>query len=74
VDGDAFVPFGMKNSKKLSDFFVERKVPLFEKMTIPLLVADEGIVWVCGMRLDDRFRISPSTKRILKLEYARRPS
>jgi tRNA(Ile)-lysidine synthase len=74
VDGDTFVPFGMKNSKKLSDFFVERKVPLFEKMTIPLLVADEGIVWVCGMRLDDRFRISPSTKRILKLEYARRPS
>ena len=68
-EGDWFIPLGMKEKKKLSDFFVDQKIPLFEKHLIPLLISDDDIVWVCGQRLDDRFKITPTTTKYLKLEY-----
>jgi tRNA(Ile)-lysidine synthase len=71
-DGDWFVPLGMREKKKLSDFFIDEKIPLFEKLAIPLLVSDGDIVWVCGKRLDDRNKIRPTTTRVVKLEYAPR--
>ena len=67
--GDWFIPFGMSDSKKISDFLIDKKIPLFKKHNIPILVSDENIVWICGIRLDDRFKITPMTKKILKLEF-----
>lgn len=68
-EGDWFYPLGMGGRKKLSDFFIDAKIPLFEKRSIPVLESDGAIVWVCGRRIDHRFRVSESTKRIMKLEY-----
>jgi tRNA(Ile)-lysidine synthase len=69
-EGDSFIPLGMSGRKKISDFFVDEKVPLQEKHRIPLLLTASGeVIWVCGMRLDDRFKITPATRRVLKLEY-----
>jgi tRNA(Ile)-lysidine synthase len=68
-EGDWFTPFGMKTKKKLSDFFIDKKIPLFKKLTVPILESDNNIVWVCGMRLDNRFRVTKNTKNILKLEF-----
>ena len=70
-EGDAFVPLGMEGRKKVSDFFVDEKVPARGKKSIPLLLTPGGeIVWVCGMRLDDRFKVTPATRRVMKLEYS----
>ena len=70
-DGDSFTPLGMSGRKKVSDFFIDEKIPLYEKQRIPLLVTAGGeVVWVCGMRLDDRFKITPATRRVLRLEYS----
>ncbi len=69
ADGDWFIPLGMKDKKKLSDFFIDEKVPLFEKRIIPVLFSDEAVVWICGKRLDDRYKVTPKTKNILKIEY-----
>ncbi|HUI09266.1 MAG TPA: tRNA lysidine(34) synthetase TilS [Bacteroidota bacterium] len=70
-EGDSFVPLGMGGRKKVSDFFVDEKVPASGKKEIPLLVTPGGeIVWVCGMRLDDRFKITPATRRVIKLEFS----
>jgi tRNA(Ile)-lysidine synthase len=71
-EGDSFMPLGMREKKKLSDFFIDEKIPLFEKLTIPILVSEGEIVWVCGKRLDDRHKITSGTTRILKLEYTPR--
>jgi tRNA(Ile)-lysidine synthase len=61
----------MSGRKKISDFFVDEKIPLHEKRRIPILLTAGGeVIWVCGMRLDDRFKITPSTRRVLKLEYS----
>ncbi len=71
-DGDAFVPLGMKTKKKISDFFVDAKIPIYEKHQIPILETKTGdVVWVCGHRIDDRFKITGDTKRVLKLEFSR---
>jgi tRNA(Ile)-lysidine synthase len=69
ADGDWFVPLGMDARKKLSDFFVDRKVPVAQKRRIPILVSGSDIVWVCGERLDDRFKMTPETRRALVLRY-----
>jgi tRNA(Ile)-lysidine synthase len=71
-EGDAFVPLGMKGKKKVSDFLIDEKVPAFDKPTIPVLETEEGeIVWLCGRRIDERFKISHDTHKILKLEFRR---
>jgi tRNA(Ile)-lysidine synthase len=67
--GDWFFPFGMKQRKKLSDFFIDAKIPLFEKESIAIVESDNDIVWICGYRLDNRYKITPATKNIIKMEY-----
>lgn len=66
--GDWFKPLGLRGKKKLSDFLIDEKIPLYEKESIPVLESHGNIVWVCGVRLDDRCRITDSTRNVLKLE------
>jgi tRNA(Ile)-lysidine synthase len=66
--GDYFRPLGMDQMKKLSDFFINEKFSVFEKEKVWLLVSDGKIAWICGHRLDDRFKIQKDTSRILRIE------
>ncbi|MBP1648744.1 MAG: tilS, partial [Bacteroidetes bacterium] len=71
-EGDTFVPLGMKTKKKISDFFVDSKIPIYEKRNFPILETKDGeVIWLCGQRLDDRFKLTRDTKRVLKLEFTR---
>jgi tRNA(Ile)-lysidine synthase len=65
--GDYFFPLGMDQMKKLSDFFVDEKVPVPEKERTWILACGKKIVWVMGKRIDHRFRITENTKRVLIL-------
>ncbi|HXB40944.1 MAG TPA: tRNA lysidine(34) synthetase TilS [Bacteroidia bacterium] len=67
-NGDRFVPLGMWHSKKLSDFFVGEKMSMFDKDNQWILRNKEAIVWVIGRRIDDRFKITPSTKTVCIIE------
>jgi tRNA(Ile)-lysidine synthase len=67
--GDTFYPLGMKGKKLLSDFFIDLKLNRFQKENTWLLLSGQDIIWVVGMRLDNRFRITSDTKRVLKIEY-----
>ncbi len=67
--GDWFIPLGMNEKKKLSDYFIEQKVPRFKKQSIPILTSENEIVWICGQRLDERYKVTSSTTSILKMEY-----
>lgn len=68
-EGDSFQPFGMNGkSKKISKLFKDEKLSLIEKENSWLLCSKEQIVWVVGMRQDERFKIEKTTKKILKIE------
>ncbi|GAB2697229.1 tRNA lysidine(34) synthetase TilS [Mucilaginibacter koreensis] len=67
--GDEFYPLGMKGRKKLSDFFINQKVPLNQKHRIPILVNGNGdILWVAGYRISDRYKLTPNTKKVIIFE------
>lgn len=65
--GDSFMPFGMCNYKKISDFFIDNKFSLLEKEQCWLLVSGKDIVWIVGKRTDNRFRVTDSTDSILEI-------
>ncbi len=64
---DSFYPLGMKNKKKLSNFFIDQKIDRFAKEKTWLLECNGKIIWVVGLRIDDRFKVAESTKTVLKL-------
>ena len=68
--GDRFRPYGMKHGTKLlSDFLTDRKVSILDKQTQLVAVdsSTDAIIWIVGREIDHRYRISPTTKRILRL-------
>lgn len=67
MNGDIFMPLGMKGKMKLKKFFVSLKVPKEERRTIPLLLSDNDIIWIIGLRIDERFKITESTGKALKV-------
>ncbi|HCY74820.1 MAG TPA: tRNA lysidine(34) synthetase TilS [Ignavibacteriales bacterium] len=65
--GDKFYPIGMRGTKKVSDYLNDIKINSFEKKDQLVLENDGRIVWVVGKRLDNRFKLKPNTKKVLKL-------
>jgi len=67
--GDRFQPLGMESPKKLQDFMVDAKIPRAWRDNVPLVCSPQHILWVVGWRLDHRARVTPSTKRVLCLDF-----
>ena len=65
--GDRFEPLGAKGAKTLGDFFTDAKAPVEYRKRIGLVCDDAGIVWVIGMRIAERVKITAGTREILKL-------
>lgn len=69
IEGAVFQPFGMQGkSKKVSKFFKDEKLSLIEKEATWLLYSGNEIVWIVGIRQDERFGITNSSKNILKIQ------
>jgi len=65
--GDFFFPIGLNGKKKVSKFFKDEKCSLLDKENTWLLYSKNEIVWVVGKRMDDRFKVTKSTSKILKI-------
>lgn len=62
--GDKFQPLGMRGKKKLSDFFIDKKVSVTAKENTWLMISGNKIVWVVGMRVDEAFKVTEKTTKI----------
>jgi tRNA(Ile)-lysidine synthase len=66
--GDWIRPLGMKGKKLLSDIFIDRKIPEFERRGVPLVASGENIAWIAGVMISDEFKITNDTKKVLRIQ------
>jgi tRNA(Ile)-lysidine synthase len=66
--GDRFSPLGMCGRQKVKKFFINNKVPRWQRQKCPILLSRDKIIWIAGHRIDDSVKVRPQTRRILKAE------
>ena len=68
-EGDRMIPLGMKGGKLISDMLTDSKVSYFDRQRQYVLLNNEQqIIWLLGRRIDDRYKITSSTKTVLKIK------
>ncbi|MGB3466860.1 MAG: tRNA lysidine(34) synthetase TilS [Cyclobacteriaceae bacterium] len=67
-EGDKFRPLGMRGKKKVSDFMIDNKIPLNLKKSYRVLESAGEIVWLIGLRIDERYKINETTEKVYQIE------
>ncbi|MDD3226635.1 MAG: tRNA lysidine(34) synthetase TilS [Tissierellia bacterium] len=70
--GDSMIPCGMKGSKKIKDIFIDLKIPKEERDSKLIIADDENIIWLEGYRINDKYKVSAATKKILNISMGRK--
>ncbi|TSJ80890.1 MAG: tRNA lysidine(34) synthetase TilS [Candidatus Cardinium sp.] len=65
--GDFFHPLGIKGRKKISDLLIDLKIPMAIKNKVLVVTSKDQIIWVVGHRIDERFKIKETTKKVLEI-------
>lgn len=68
-DGDVFKPYKSNGTKKLKEYFIDNKIPRDIRDNIPLITRGNEVVWIIGYKINDKFKVTENTKKVLKLEY-----
>ncbi|MDD3051015.1 MAG: tRNA lysidine(34) synthetase TilS [Candidatus Cloacimonetes bacterium] len=74
MPGDSFRPLGLNHRKKLKDFFIDEKIPKFERDSILIFTdAQDRIIWVGGYRIDQNFAVTEKSKRLISIQIEEVP-
>ncbi len=68
MPGDRFTPLGMKGTKKIKAFFIDRKVPRQERPQIPIVTDRNSVLWIVGLAISETARVTPLSSTCLKIE------
>lgn len=71
LPGDRFQPLGMSQQKKLNVFMIDARIPRSWRSRVPIVCSGNKVLWVVGYRIDERFKVRPETKKVLRLEFKR---
>ena len=63
-DGDRIQPLGMTHEKKIQDILVDKHIPRAQRSQIPLFFSATHCIWLAGIQVDNRVRLTPDTQRI----------
>ena len=69
--GDSFIPLGMNGQKKISDFLIDKKIPLVKKKDILVIESNREIVWVVGHRISDRFKTTDNSENCIRITFSK---
>ena len=70
--GDKFWPLGSRGIKKVKDFFIDSKIPVMERDTVPIVTMNGRPIWIVGFRIDDRIRVTEETRKLLIMSWTKR--
>ncbi|MBC7961066.1 MAG: tRNA lysidine(34) synthetase TilS [Vallitaleaceae bacterium] len=68
-DGDFLLLNGLKQKKKLKDYFIDLKIPRAKRSNIPLLTDGSHVLWVIGYRVNDAYKVDQNTQKILEVKF-----
>ena len=66
--GDRYRPIGLGGDKSVKEIFIDEKIPVSIRPKVPLLVSGEDILWIMGYRIDEKYKVTDSTKKVLRVE------
>ncbi len=69
--GDRFSPLGLAGTQKIQKYFIDHKIDRTERPRCPILLSKNAVVWLAGHRIDGHFKVTPSTRRVLRVEICR---
>jgi tRNA(Ile)-lysidine synthase len=69
LPGDRFQPLGMKQPKKLNVFMIDARIPQAWRRRVPIVCSEKQVIWVAGWRIDERARVRPDTRKVLKITF-----
>lgn len=67
-EGDRFIPFGMKGSKKVKDYFIDLKISRDQRQNTAILCDDKNIIWIVGHRMSELYRVTDKTENVMVIE------
>lgn len=67
-EGDTFTPLGMDGTMKISDFLINRKISVVDKQKVLVLTNLIDIIWVCGMQINDKYKVTSSTQKVIMVK------
>ncbi|MBU5323004.1 tRNA lysidine(34) synthetase TilS [Sarcina ventriculi] len=70
--GDKIIPLGMKGNQKIKNILIDAKVPKDLRDTIPLILFDNEVAWILGLKTSDKFKVTKNTKTFLEIRYNRK--
>jgi len=68
--GDRFWPLGQPKEGKLKGFFINQKIPLVQRDRWPLLLSEDKILWVMGLRVSEEAKVSMDTKNVVRMSLS----